>query len=385
MKFLDRLKQVMKAEKNWTPLPRADIAIFDTHCGAHLANILEGYSLFSIDIRGESYHIPTLLAACWKSITSQEKAPISRLYFSKLISKLGVKICITNQDANQIFYELDKHLPSVRFIAAQQGLKNEYSIGYFSKISGDYFAFGQAYADALANGMASMYVSGSIKANMAHLEDKKLQRVCYISGFVGHDLEKKVFKNVNYAEFTYPAIYSSLREIDGFCSRLGIELIIASKANREVTDHDRDHVFRNELTLYKNILGRNPPLIMADSYELAGESELVICDQSALGYELLGQTCKVVFINMVSYYHREESYKFGWPLSLPDQGVFWTNQFDPGYIQNMLNCIWDMSSEEWKDIVAPYRGQLMYSDPKNSIVLNHIKSILESTCVSPHN
>ena len=384
MKFLDALRRVIKAEKNWAPLPRVDIAIFDTHCGAHLANILKSYSQFTIDARGESYHIPTLLAACWKLITNQDKAPISQLYFSKLISKLGVRICITNQDSHSIFYELDKRLPSIRFITAQQGLKDKYTIGNFSKISGDYFAFGQAYANLLTNGMANMYVCGSIKANMVHLEDKKLQRVCYISGFVGHDPGINVFRDVNYAEFTYPAIYSSLREIDGFCSRRGIELIIASKANREVTNHDRDHVFRNESALYKNILGRDPPLVMADSYELAGESELVICDQSTLGYELLGLACKVVFINMVSYYHREESYMFGWPLSLPDQGIFWTNQLDPGYIQNMLNCIWDMPSEEWKDIVAPYREQLMYSDPDNSILLDHIKSIIESSC-PPHN
>jgi surface carbohydrate biosynthesis protein len=379
MKIFVGLKLIAKATRKWAQLPRVDIAIFDTHCGAHLSRIIQDYSLFSIDIRGESYHMPTLFAACWQYILCLGKVPISNLYFSMLIMKLGAKICITNQDAHSIFYKLDKQLPDVRFIAMQQGLKDDYSIDNFSNISGDYFAFGHVYADKLANGVANMHICGSIKANMAKLTTEKLPRLCYISGFVGSDIGLKVFRNVNYAEFTYPAIYSALREIDHFCSTQGIELIIASKANREVTTQGQKHVFRNEWDLYEKILGRRPPLIMADSYELADESELIVCDQSALGYELLGWDCKVVFINLIAYYHREKSYEFGWPLVLPKQGIFWTNKYDPDHIQNMLNHVWHMSSEEWKDLIIHYQEQLMHYDQGNSILLNHIKSILTSS------
>ena len=376
MKYLDKLRLVAKAERKWAPLPRVDIAIFDTHCGAHLASIIRDYSFFSIDVRGESYHIPTLLTACWQYLLCQGKVSISNFYFSKLISKLGARICITNQDSHHIFYELDKTLPDVRFIAMQQGLKNEYSIGNFSKISGDYFAFGKAYADALDNGTAKMHVCGSIKANMAHLTEKKYPRICFISDLSVHAFGLKVLKNITYAEFICPVFYSSLREVDNFCSQRGIELMITSKARREVMSQDRHPVFRNEWNLYGNILGRKPPLVMADSYELAGDSELAICDQSALGYELLGRGCKVVFINLVAYYHREKSYEFGWPLEMPNQGPFWTNQYDPGYIQNMIDHIWNMSMEEWRDLIVPYQKQLMHYDPGNSILLNHIKGIL---------
>jgi len=379
MKVFAWLKRIAKAKRKWAQLPRVDIAIFDTLSGAHLSSIIQDYSLFSIDLRGESYHMPTLLAACWQYILCVGKVTISHLYFSMLIMKLGAKICITNQDANYIFYELDKRLPNVRFIAMQQGLKGEYSIGKFSNISGDYFAFGQAYADILPNSVANIYVCGSIKANMAKKKKKKLPRLCFISGFSGGELGHKVFRNVNYAEFSYPAIYSALREIDHFCSTQGIELIIASKANRHVTTQDQNHLFRTEWDLYENILGRQPPLIMADSYELAGNSELAVCEQSTLGYELLGRDCKVVFINLIAYYHREKSYEFGWPLVLPKQGAFWTNKYDPGYIQNMLNHVWHIPSEEWKDLIIYYQEQLMHYDQGNSILLNHIKSILTSS------
>lgn len=374
--FFDGLRRVAKANRKWAPLPRVDIAIFDTHCGAHLASMIRDYSFFSIDLRGESYHIPTLLAACVQYLLHHGTVTLPILYFQKLILKLGARICITNQDANHIFYALDKRLPTVRFIAAQQGLKEDSSIDSFSKISGDYFAFGQAYASKLANGAASMYVCGSIKANMAQLSEKKHPRVCFISGVSADDLGIKVFRNVNYAEFVYPAFYSSLREVDNFCSKRDIELLITSKARRAVMAQEQHPVFRSEWNLYENILGRKPPLVMADSYELAGESELVVCDQSTLGYEMLGRGCKVVFINLIAYYHREKSFRFGWPLELPDQGPFWTNQYDPSYIQNMLNHVWCMPAEEWKASIVPYQEQLMHYDPGNSILLDHIKSIL---------
>ena len=376
MKLLSIVKLIIKTEKKWARLPRVDIAIFDTLTGAYLYNIIQGHSLYCIDIRGESYHMPTLLSACWQYILCLGKMPISYLYFSMFIIKLRAKICITGQDAAHIFYELDKLLPTVRFIAVQQGLKDIYSIGPFSKVSGDYFVFGQAYADILANGVSNVYPCGSIKSNATKLRLKKFPRLCYISTFSGHDLCSKTFRNVNYAEFTYPATYSTLREIDHFCSTQGIELIIASRVDRKSPMQDQNHVFRSEWELYENILRRKPPLINANSYELAGDSELVVCGQSTLGYELLGRDCKVVFINLVAYYHQEKSYGFGWPLALPKQGPFWTNEYDQEHIQNILNHVWHMPSKEWKALIVHYQGQLMYYDQDNSILLNHIKSIL---------
>lgn len=375
MKVLRWLKLIAKSKTKWAKLPRVDIAVFDAFTGWTLTGIIPGvmqdYPLFFIDTRGESYHMPTFLAAFRQYILCKRKVPVSYLYFSMFIMKLGARICITNQDSNHLFYALDKRLPDVRFIALQQGLKNRYSIGKFANISGDYFAFGKAYATKLNNGVGDMVICGYTWGNMVKLRAKKLLRLCYVSSFSGQDLGVKIFKNVNYAEFIYPAVYSTLKEVDYFCSTQGIELVIASKTeggNRQDREWD----------LYENILGRKPPLIRGDSYKLAGESELVVCDQSALGYQMLGRDCKVVFINLIAYYHREKSYRFGWPLALPKQGTFWTNKYDPEYIQNMLNHVWHMASEEWKDLITYYKEQFMCYDPGNLILLNHIKSILTS-------
>ena len=237
---------VANADRRWASLPRVDIAIFDTHCGEHLARIFQGYSFFSIDTRGESFHIPTLIAACWQYVLCQQKISIWLFYFSKLISKLGARICITNQDSNHIFYDLDKQLPEVRFIAAQQGLKDEYAMKIFSRISGDYFAFGKVIADALANPAVNMHVCGSIKANMVRLNAKKLPRVCVISGLSVIEPGFKVLRNITYAEFIFPPIYAYLREVDNFCRQRSIELIIASKARRAVMSAERHPVFRRE-------------------------------------------------------------------------------------------------------------------------------------------
>ncbi|MBF0220584.1 MAG: hypothetical protein HQL49_13810, partial [Gammaproteobacteria bacterium] len=54
-------------------------------------------------------------------------------YYSEIIRMSRVKICITNQDANTIFFDLAREHPSIRFIALQQGLKDNISIGYFDR------------------------------------------------------------------------------------------------------------------------------------------------------------------------------------------------------------------------------------------------------------
>jgi surface carbohydrate biosynthesis protein len=378
MTWREGLRLIAGTRKRWTRLPKVDVAIFDTHCGAHLAKVLAGYSTFSIDIRGESVHVPTLLGAAARFLMRRGPASLSILYFSSVIRKLGARVCITNQDANQIFYMVDKAMPAVRFIAVQQGLKDAHDIGLFSKLSGDYFAFGSAYAEKLAagGGAATMHVAGSLKGNMARLSASKQPRVAYISGLSDHDVSARVFRDVSYAEFVYPPTYAGLREVDEFCSRNAIPLVIASKAKAEVLSADRHPVYQRERAIFGHILGREPELIMGDSYAVAGDSAMVVCDQSALGYELLGLGCKVVFINLIAYFHREPSYRFGWPLELPDQGPFWSNRCVTADIQAMLDRVWRMPSAEWKALIAPYQAQLMGWNPDNTMLLRHIDSCL---------
>ena len=203
------IRRFIKAKKYWRQLPKVEIAIFDTFTGSYLIKLLHEYKCFAIDLRGESYHIPTLICAALYWIFNFGKVSISILYFEMLIIRLSPKICITHQDSHRLFYQLDKRLKCIRFIAIQQGLKNIYTLDVFSKISGDYFAYGIAYANKLSNGLATMYVTGSIKSNMIELGFKK-NRVCIISNLTceDDDLKLNAFKNVKFSEFIYPAVYS---------------------------------------------------------------------------------------------------------------------------------------------------------------------------------
>lgn len=361
------------------PVPCADIAIFDTHTADKLCEVLSGYSVFTIDARGESIYFLILLEAFLKFLRLCGKKKLSVLYYSTFVNRLNAKICITNQDAHQIFFDLARDNVGVKFIALQQGLKTEFSIGNFSKIYGDYFSFGPAYAEKLDNGEASVFVGGSLKANSAEFDIGKYVRVSYISGFVSHQLDVNVFCNYNYAEFSYPAIYSSLRLVDEFCAKNKIDLILTSKSFRERSGAERSYVLKNEIQLYENVLGKKANIAVGDSYKISGESQLVICDQSALGYELLGRGCKVVFLNFISHFLHSPSYKFGWPLELPNQGPFWSSVPDPVYIEKILTSVWNMSKSEWDEVAGPYKEKLMVYDKGHSILHGKIKAILDSS------
>jgi surface carbohydrate biosynthesis protein len=190
-------------------------------------------------------------------------------------------------------------------------------------------------------------------------------------------LEAKVIGTYNYAEFSYPSIYSALKIVDSFSSKKKLELIVVSKSSREQTERERNQVMHKETELYKNILGENANIIAGDSYKVAGESRLIICDQSALGYELLGMGCKVVFLNFIAYFLRQPSYRFGWPLELPDQGPFWSSIPDPDYVESMLEKIWNMPRNEWEEVARPYREKLMAYDKGNEILHQRVKAVLD--------
>lgn len=370
------IRRFFAAKKTFRKLPHTDIAIFDTHTADHLTQVLEGYSFFTIDIRGESIHLPTLIQSVIDYLLQKGKKKLSILHYSNMLARLGAQICITNQDANAIFFDLARVNSKIRFIALQQGLKAESTIDHFQGICGDYYAYGSAYANKLGNGKARMIIAGSLKANNSVVEVAKYDRVAYISSFVGHALDLRVTGQYNYAEFSYPPIYSAMRMIDSFCDKHECELVVVSKSSRERTEDERAHVMRSEMCLYENALGRPANIFTGNSYLTAGESRLVVCDQSALGYELLGLGCKVVFLSFLSYFLHVPSYRFGWPLTLPDRGPFWCCSPDPAYIDEMLQKVWRMSQYDWDEISRPYRDELMHYDKGNSILHRQLKAIL---------
>jgi surface carbohydrate biosynthesis protein len=378
-KILRWFKLFLLAKKTFRRLPYADIAVFDTFTAEHLCKILENYSIFTIDVRGESFHLSILIESISKYILLRGQKKLGILYYSTYLDRLSAKVCITNQDANTIFFDLARENSSIKFIALQQGLKIEDTIGSYSEIFGDYHAFGSAYADKLKNGKANIIIAGSSKANSVEFELGRYKRIAYISSYIGHPSDMKVLRNYSYAEFVYPPIYSILKLVDSFCTKNKIDLTVVSKSSRNRRKVDRDRVIQSENRLFNNVLGKEANINIGNSYKVAGESKLVVCDQSALGYELLGCGCRVVFLNFIAYFTHQPSYSFGWPLELPGKGPFWCNIPDHVYIENMLKNIWNMSQCEWDEIAMPYKDKLMFYDKGNTILHGKLEAILDSS------
>jgi len=359
-------------------LEKTDIAVLDSHTGSIFSSLLDKYTISFIDIRKESIHFFPLIKAIGKYLLSFLKEELSYLYLIEVIKTIKPKICLSAQDANTVFYKLDKYFKDINFTTCQQGLKDDYCIDHFSDISGDYFAFGDAYKKLLNNNLTKIQIIGSLKSNMNILDRNKIKRICYISGFSGHPINSAVFRNVNYAEFAYVPHYCGLSILNNFCINNNIDLVIASKSYREPSKEKREKVFQSEYRLFRNILGEEPKLIKSNAYETAGNSELSVCDHSSLGYELIGRDCKVVFLNLVSYFHNEKSYKFGWPQKYDDKGAFWTNIYDTQYINQMLTNIWEMNKDEYEKLILPYKSVLMYYDKNNTKLIKHIESIISN-------
>ena len=71
---------------------------------------------------------------------------------------------------------------------------------------------------------------------------------------------------------------------------------------------------------------------------------------------------------------------YGWPADYPDEGPFWTNKPDPDIFIRILDYLFEVSDEQWKnDVEATNFSSIMEYDPRNTI----FQSILEKELGPP--
>jgi len=333
------------------------------------------YSIYRIDSRLSVIHVFIAIKA-FSSYLINNNIKFYEAYIVEVIKNVGAKIYISSQDSDVFIYNLNRWLDGVSFAVFQEGLKCS-NLDDFSVVKGNYFAFSEVYASLIskvASDSVNVYVSGSLKSNNKSIKKGTKNRICYISNYRDHDYNINVIDDITYAEFSLVPTYVTVRLLYEYSKKNNIDLVICSKSNREDVNKKRDVLYEKDLMLYEKIIGADPVILQGDSYQIAGESKMVVCDKSTLGYELIGQGCKVVFINMVSYFFHKERYKFGWPLKFEDCGPFWSNRYDHDHINMVLDNVWNMSGQEWDKTILHYRERLMHYDNDNSKLYEFLRS-----------
>ena len=111
------------------------------------------------------------------------------------------------------------------------------------------------------------------------------------------------------------------------------------------------------------------------SYKKAIESEIIVNIDSTLGYEMLSRGKKVAFFSTRKW-RTGRNYFFGTPGAYESDGSFWTNDFDTKKFNKILDFLYTVSKEEWKNIISKNIENIMIYSKNNKIFKEKIDQIL---------
>jgi surface carbohydrate biosynthesis protein len=286
------------------------------------------------------------------------------------------KLVITFIDNFPAFFQLKSRFPEIQTVIIQNGIRSErgdlFGASIASlKLEGNHvdqmFVFGSA-----VGAMYRKYISGEIvpigsfKNNLVPITKSNKRTVAYISTYRSGITRTTVIPD---SLPGFPVQYGQIidrREqtiifLAQFCKNNNLSLVIIGK----------DEDFEGEKSYYDKLLKdfswtiaqRQTTTI---NYAVVDESEIVVFTSSTLGYESLARGKKTAAFLIDAEIIDSPSIKFGWPVSLSDDGKFWTNRLDETRFDEILNYLVTSSKDEWEKVRAETMHEIINFDPGNS-------------------
>ena len=202
---------------------------------------------------------------------------------------------------------------------------------------------------------------GSFKSNSIFKEEKnKKFDLLYISSF---NHEKKLIPNTEMTVSTYHKNQPNLlRQINSYAQNQGKNLFIYGKKENLVEMAYEKKYFNTCLSDKFTFIENN----RLKSIEIIDDSSVVITINSTLGYEALARGKKVIFFNILPNSKTSNFTKFGWPLDLEDEGLFWTRKFDEKSVFEIIDRVKKLSTEDWIREISQISRLLIEKDSNNS-------------------
>lgn len=312
-------------------------------------------------------------------------------YRIKFINTVQPKVVITFIDNDVTFYSLKSLVSGPQFISVQNGLRHNYSfnsqgglldqLDEVSKqisLTCDYICvFGLASAKLFLTYInTKTLITGSIQnnfreKNMPYAMKSDVVFVSQLQAFTLEGSSVKVYfgrQGITISEF-FEAERQIVRALDAYCEENGLRLVICGK-------RDQTHTYEREF--FESILQPKKPNFLAresgsSTYDAIEATGLVVTIDSTIGYESLSIGKRVAFMSgrtqsadPVGLAQTRDT-NFGYPLDLPANGNFWTNQATATELMRILDYLRVVTDEEWAAEIAPYNETLMAYQPGNPV------------------
>lgn len=291
-----------------------------------------------------------------------------QIYFNYLktfiiLSKPSYVITFIDNDIR--FFKFKKYFSNIKFIAIQNGYRF-FKDDLFESIENsdftfecdEYYCFGENVKNYLKNKIkGNCHSVGSFKNNSCkkNTKNKKIN-ICFISSYA---ISTNVFEK------------EILQNLYKYCKTKKISLEILARTNSHEEEKFYFEIFKNKDFIFHK---RNDDF--CNSYNVIDSAMISVTFNNTLGYENLARNNKTYFININDRNRNCESFlKFGYPEKFDKEGFFWTNKFDPQKIINKIDCIYNLSEEEWKNETYEITKKIINYDVDNSFLKNKLNQI----------
>ncbi len=212
-----------------------------------------------------------------------------------IVDTLDPKVAISFIDNARIMGLIHASFPNILCISVQNGIRTDVEIGGFSKINIDtFYGFGIYEKFLLKSNKIEVkkYVnSGSLrycifKKNF-YKKNKKRHNICYLSEFSDtNTVELKVLRQCS------EVIFLSLIN---YCTKFDRSLSVAMRSELNSDGFKSEKMFYQKMDL-GGIAEIVPNKVREfGSYNIAFNSDIVVCTLSTLGFEMMGAGKKVLF------------------------------------------------------------------------------------------
>lgn len=362
----------LRIRKIWTLPKKCDVLIFNAKNNnpieVGLSKILSSYGnigRFTLPNSGE-VNVPILLASIFK-----QGSRISA-YCDSYIQRVNPKLVITYIDNDSGFYSVASRNPSVKTMFVQNGTRDNKAFKHLHRQSSkevlkvDFMlVFGSHVGDEYAKYISGSVVPiGSFRNNITPRVNQKLEgTLSFVSQY--RDTEWMKRDGVTYPRRLAPMILPFLAE---YAKNKGLQFRII------LNGHSRGpSTLKNEKLYYKKMLGNDCEFFKwewhGSGYDAVDSSEVVVSNDSTLGIEAIARGTKAAIFSFRSTVLdlNPPSNNYGWPGHYPDEGPFWTNNPSTLSFRRILDHLFTISDEQWRNELEKHGFQeVMQFDPNNT-------------------
>ena len=364
---------------------QSEVLIYDAANTEILLEYFKPWNPEILHVRGEQINLLVLL----KSIFKKGRRPDA--YIDCFIKKVRPRLVITTMDNSVTFYRISRRNPYIKTLFTQNGIRGTSNdvFGHFDTLNPD--AFDSFFVDYMlvfgstVGGRYSKYLKGnvsivgSVKNNFVR---KKNSSQSGVIAFVGHFRNGAGWK-IGDTFFPAEKVWAGPDSLILQC------LIRYAKEKKKhlviiPSSHHSSELLKQEKDYFRELMGMEPEFVEPSeaypSYLAVDSAEVVVSLESTLGYESIARGNKTAIFSIRSTLLGLPDQKYGWPADFSDEGPFWTNKPDPDIFVRILDYLFAVTDEQWKeDLKFTKFSSIMEYDPENTI----LQSIIEKELGSP--